>query len=165
MVVASILSRKAPSPSSRVRHSTREIVKIVQMEEYQYTDPVTTFLKELYVEFDFEAAQKALKEAEKVVANDFFLDNFGDEFMDNARYLISEAYCRIHQRIDIGCVPWFHLSLGRVLGLAAGLEMGCASELAGFAIDPPLGLHGTIPLLAIASANSVLFCNRMTNPR
>jgi len=72
------------------------------MEEYQYTDPVTTFLKELYVEFDFEAAQKALKDAEKVVANDFFLDNFGDEFMDNARYLISEAYCRIHQRIDIG---------------------------------------------------------------
>jgi len=72
------------------------------MEEYQYTDPVTTFLKELYVEFDFEAAQKALKEAEKVVTNDFFLDDFGDEFMDNARYLISEAYCRIHQRIDIG---------------------------------------------------------------
>jgi len=102
LVVSSILSRKAPSPSSRVRHSIREIVKIVQMEEYQYTDPVTTFLKELYVEFDFEAAQKALTEAEKVVANDFFLDNFGDEFMDNARYLISEAYCRIHQRIDIG---------------------------------------------------------------
>jgi len=107
------------------------------MEEYQYTDPVTTFLKELYVEFDFEAAQKALKEAEKVVANDFFLDNFGDDFMDNARYLISEAYCRIHQRIDIGCVPRFHLSLGRVLGLAVGLEMGHAPELAGFAIDPP----------------------------
>jgi hypothetical protein len=24
--------------------------------------------------------------------------------LDNARYLISEAYCRIHQRIDIACV-------------------------------------------------------------
>ena len=25
-----------------------------------------------------------------------------EEFLDNARCLISEAYCRIHQRIDIG---------------------------------------------------------------
>ena len=165
LVVASILSRKAPSPSSRVRHSIREIVKIVQMEEYQYTDPVTTFLRELYVEFDFEAAQKALKDAEKVVANDFFLDNFGDDFMDNARYLISEAYCRIHQRIDIGCVPWFHLSLGRVLGLDAGLEMGRASELAGFAIDPPLGLLGIIPLLAIASGQLCSVLQLNANPR
>ena len=115
------------------------------MEEYQYTDPVTTFLKELYVEFDFEAAQKALKEAEKVVANDFFLDNFGDEFMDNARYLISEAYCRIHQRIDIGCVLQLHTTLGRVLGLAMKLRVGCASELAGFATYPPLVLLGVDP--------------------
>jgi len=52
----------------------------------------------------FEAAQRELKEAEKVVVDDFFLNEFRDEFMDNARYLISEAsrYCRIHQRIDIG---------------------------------------------------------------
>lgn len=71
------------------------------MEEYQYQDPVTAFLKELYVEFDFEAAQRELSKAETVVANDFFLSEFRDEFMDNARYLISEAYCRIHQRIDI----------------------------------------------------------------
>ena len=74
------------------------------MEEYQYHDPVTSFLKELYSDFDFEAAQKELKEAEIVVADDFFLNEFKDEFMDNARYLISEAYCRIHQRIDIGFV-------------------------------------------------------------
>lgn len=30
---------------------------MIQTEEYQYTDPVTQFLKELYVDFDFEAAQ------------------------------------------------------------------------------------------------------------
>lgn len=76
------------------------------MEEYQYQDPVTQFLKELYVEFDFEAAQKELSKAEIVVSNDFFLGEFREDFMDNARYLISEAYCRIHQRIDIGCVSF-----------------------------------------------------------
>ena len=106
LATAAVLSRKSASGalSSRVRHSIREIVKVIQMEEYQYQDPVTQFLKELYVEFDFEAAQKELGKAETVVANDFFLGEFRDDFMDNARYLISEAYCRIHQRIDIAYV-------------------------------------------------------------
>jgi translation initiation factor 3 subunit E len=71
------------------------------MEEYQYKDPVTQFLRELYVEFDFEAAQKSLAIAERVTENDFFLVDLKQEFLDNARYLISEAYCRIHQKIDI----------------------------------------------------------------
>ncbi|OCH88445.1 eukaryotic translation initiation factor 3, subunit 6 [Obba rivulosa] len=104
LATAAVLSRKSASGalSSRVRHSIREIVKVIQTEEYQYQDPVTAFLKELYVEFDFEAAQRELGKAEGVVANDFFLAEFRDDFMDNARYLISEAYCRIHQRIDIG---------------------------------------------------------------
>lgn len=109
LVTAAILSRKAASTSSaaspistRVRHAIREVVKVIQTEEYQYQDPVTSFLKELYIEFDFEAAQKQLTLAEEVIGNDFFLSDFKDEFLDNARYLISEAYCRIHQKIDIG---------------------------------------------------------------
>ncbi|KAL4062111.1 eIF3 subunit 6 N terminal domain-containing protein [Scleroderma citrinum] len=106
ITAAAILSRKSAAggnnTSSRVRNSIREIVKVIQMEEYQYQDPVTSFLKELYVEFDFEAAQQELALAERVVGDDFFLGEFREEFLDNARYLISEAYCRIHQRIDIG---------------------------------------------------------------
>ena len=74
------------------------------MEEHQYQDPVTSFLKELYVEFDFEAAQRELTLAVQIVGEDFFLTEFRDEFLDNARYLISKAYCRIHQKTDIGCV-------------------------------------------------------------
>ncbi|KAF8466542.1 eukaryotic translation initiation factor 3 subunit 6 [Russula ochroleuca] len=109
LAVAAVLSRRSQAASaagatpvsSRVRHAIREVVKVVQLEEYQYSDPVTKFLKELYVEFDFEAAQRQLQLAERVVANDFFLSETREEFLDNARYLISEAYCRIHQRIDI----------------------------------------------------------------
>ncbi|KAI0254558.1 hypothetical protein BJV78DRAFT_1359460 [Lactifluus subvellereus] len=63
----------------------REVVKIVQLEEYQYSDPVTKFLKELYVEFDFEAAQCQLQLAERVVGNDFFLSEYREDFLDNAR--------------------------------------------------------------------------------
>ncbi|KAF9525591.1 eukaryotic translation initiation factor 3 subunit 6 [Crepidotus variabilis] len=110
LTAAAILSRKVAAGvntagsapiSSKVRNAIREVVKVIQTEEYQYKDPVTAFLKELYVEFDFEAAQKELTLAEEVVGNDFFLSEFKDEFLDNARYLISEAYCRIHQKIDI----------------------------------------------------------------
>jgi translation initiation factor 3 subunit E len=115
LATAAILSRKTSASgttatSSRVRNSIREIVKVIQTEEYQYQDPVTSFLKELYVEFDFEAAQRELTKAESVVENDFFLGEFREDFLDNARYLISEAYCRIHQRIDIACVLLIFLS-------------------------------------------------------
>ena len=79
-------------------------MKVIQMEDYQSQDPVTSSLKDLYVEFDFEAAQRELTLAVQIVGKDFFLNEFRDEFLDNARYLISEAYCRIHQKIDIGCV-------------------------------------------------------------
>ena len=44
--------------SSRVWYAIKEVVKFIQMEEYQYTDPVMSSLKELYIEFDFEAAQR-----------------------------------------------------------------------------------------------------------
>ncbi|TDL17852.1 eukaryotic translation initiation factor 3, subunit 6 [Rickenella mellea] len=109
LATAAILSRKQSSggasttgaTSARVRHALKEIVKVVQTEGYQYHDPITDFLKELYVEFDFEAAQRELTAAERVVENDFFLGEFREDFLDNARYLISEAYCRIHHRIDI----------------------------------------------------------------
>ncbi|KIP06870.1 hypothetical protein PHLGIDRAFT_106524 [Phlebiopsis gigantea 11061_1 CR5-6] len=106
LTAAAVLSRKAASVSgstvsTRVRHSIREVVKVIQMEEYQYQDPITSFLKELYVEFDFEAAQRELAKAVEAVSDDFFLAEFKDDFLENARYLISEAYCRIHQRIDI----------------------------------------------------------------
>lgn len=106
LAAAAIISRKssAASASRTVRASLQQIVKIVQTEEYQYSDPITLFLKELYVEFDFEGAQKALGEAEAVLSNDFFLSDYKEEFLDNARFIVSEAYIRIHQKIDIAYV-------------------------------------------------------------
>ncbi|KAG8758871.1 eukaryotic translation initiation factor 3 subunit E [Serendipita sp. 396] len=102
LTAAAIVTRKvAATVSGRARHALKEIVRVIQMEEYQYADPITRFLKELYIEFDFDAAQQSLATAAQVVENDFFLSDLKQDFLDNARYLISEAYCRIHQRIDI----------------------------------------------------------------
>lgn len=97
LVAAAILSRSASNSTRRLKDLTR----IVQMEEYQYSDPVTNFLKDLYLDFDFDKAQERLAVAESVVRADFFLSGFADAFIENARWLVSEVFCRIHQRIDI----------------------------------------------------------------
>ncbi|KIL62678.1 hypothetical protein M378DRAFT_12735 [Amanita muscaria Koide BX008] len=61
----------SPPVSSRVRTALREIVKVIQTEEYQYQDP------------------KALNEAVDVVENAFFLGEFKGDILNDARYLIS----------------------------------------------------------------------------
>ncbi|KAE9389700.1 hypothetical protein BT96DRAFT_959976 [Gymnopus androsaceus JB14] len=85
-----LLLETALGSSATVKNAVREVVKVIRMENYQYVDPVTAFLMQLHVEFDFEAAQKELQKAEKVASDDFFLGDFHDEFLE------------IHQRIDIG---------------------------------------------------------------
>lgn len=82
----------------------KDLIRIVRQEGYEYSDPVTEFIKALYVDFDFEEAQRKLSTAEKVLREDFFLQDIAEPFVEAARHLISESYCKIHQRIDIKLV-------------------------------------------------------------
>lgn len=59
------------------------------------------FLQCLYVRFDFDAAQEKLQACQEVLENDLFLYQHTETFMKEARQLIFETYCRIHQKIDI----------------------------------------------------------------
>lgn len=86
---------------STYQKQLKDIVRIVRQEGYEYRDPVTEFIRALYVEFDFEEAQRQLSEAENVLRGDFFLQSTAEPFIEAARHLISESYCKIHQRIDI----------------------------------------------------------------
>ncbi|KAI1935000.1 eukaryotic translation initiation factor 3 subunit E [Ophidiomyces ophidiicola] len=87
--------------SSLYQKQLKDLIRIVRQEEYEYHDPITDFVKALYIDFDFEEAQKKLGEAEEVLRSDFFLVAAADAFVESARHLISESYCKIHQRIDI----------------------------------------------------------------
>ncbi|KAI9355574.1 eIF3 subunit 6 N terminal domain-containing protein [Pilaira anomala] len=87
--------------NKRRKNQMKELVKIIEQETYEYKDPVTEFVEALFVRFDFEGAQKKLKECEDVLSNDFFLAATQEDFMESARQFISETYCRIHQKIDI----------------------------------------------------------------
>ncbi|XP_042897232.1 eukaryotic translation initiation factor 3 subunit E-A isoform X2 [Parasteatoda tepidariorum] len=79
----------------------KELVKVIQQESYQYRDPITEFVECLYVNFDFDGAQKKLRECEQVLANDFFLVSCLDAFIQNARLVIFETFCCIHQCLSI----------------------------------------------------------------
>ena len=102
LAAAVITNRSRPHKHSGVyQKQLKDLIRVVRQEDYEYTDPITDFVKALYVEFDFEEAQKKLGEAEDVLRSDFFLVSAADAFVDAARHLISESYCKIHQRIDI----------------------------------------------------------------
>merc|ERR1711862_949698 len=77
--------------SSR-RNVMLDLVKVIQEESYTYRDPITSFIEDLYVNFDFDSAQQKLRRCETVLAKDFF---------ENSRLMIFETFCRIHQCISI----------------------------------------------------------------
>nr|AAQ97773.1 eukaryotic translation initiation factor 3, subunit 6 48kDa [Danio rerio] len=84
------------------RQVLKDLVKVIQQESYTYKDPITEFVECLYVNFDFDSAQKKLRECEAVLVNDFFLVACLEDFIENARLFIFETFCRIHQCISIG---------------------------------------------------------------
>ncbi|KAI5309735.1 eukaryotic translation initiation factor 3 subunit E, partial [Ascosphaera atra] len=102
LTAAVITNRSRSNKSSTLYYKQlKDLVNVVRQEGYEYSDPLTDFVKALYIDYDFEEAQKKLREAEDVLRSDFFLVAAADAFVDSARHLISESYCKIHQRIDI----------------------------------------------------------------
>lgn len=85
----------------RLKHLMKDTVWIIHHESSTYTDPVTRFLLALYVEMDFDQAQIELQNCKEVCKVDYFLNRHWSEFEENARLLIFETYCRIHQCINI----------------------------------------------------------------
>lgn len=104
LAAAVITNRNRPlgkNQQTQYQKQLRDMIRIVRQEGYEYSDPLTDFIKALYVDFDFEEAQKKLLESDVLLRSDFFLVATADSFKEAARHLISESYCRIHQRIDI----------------------------------------------------------------
>lgn len=83
------------------RNALKDLIKVIQQESYTYRDPITEFLEHLYVNFDFEGARLKLHECQTVIINDFFIIIWLNEFIENARLMIFETFCRIHQCITI----------------------------------------------------------------
>eukprot|EP00667_Euglena_gracilis_P011898 EG_transcript_12177 len=87
--------------NKKKRNQLKELVRVIDQEAATYSDPVTEFVHALFVNYDFELAQEKLANCEAVLVNDFFLVSCHEEFLENAKLMIFENYCRIHHVIDI----------------------------------------------------------------
>jgi len=85
----------------RLKLALKDTVEIIRLESHAYSDPITRFLVALYIDLDFDGAQHELSECKKVCAADKFLACHWTDFEENARLLIFETYCQIHQCIYI----------------------------------------------------------------
>jgi len=88
----------------RLKHLVKDTVQIINLESSSYSDPVTRFLLALYIEMDYDDAQRGLQKCEQVCKGDFFLNAHWAEFQENARLHVFESYCRIHQCINISMI-------------------------------------------------------------
>lgn len=102
LAAAVITGRDRSRNSGLHQKQLKDVVRIVRQEAYEYADPITEFVRALYVDFDFDDAQEQLRRADEVLRSDFFLAGLADAFLDAARHLITESFCKIHARIDIG---------------------------------------------------------------
>ncbi|KAK4167018.1 eIF3 subunit 6 N terminal domain-containing protein [Cladorrhinum sp. PSN259] len=101
LAVAVITNRTKAKNLGIQQKQMKDIVRIVKQEAYEYQDPITRFVHALAIDFDFEEAQRQLVLAEEVLRSDFFLLAHADSFVDSARHLIFESYCKIHARISL----------------------------------------------------------------
>lgn len=101
LIAAVITGRTRSRNSSTQQKQLKDIVRYVRQESYEYVDPITQFVSALYIAHDFNAAREALHEAAEVCRSDFFLASSADAFIEAARYLICESYCKIFSRMNI----------------------------------------------------------------
>jgi translation initiation factor 3 subunit E len=101
LIAAVITGRNRGRNSSLQQKQMKDVVRYVRQEAYEYNDPVTQFISALYIAHDFDAAREALRKAEEVCRSDFFLAGSADAFVDSARHLICESYCKIFSRMNI----------------------------------------------------------------
>lgn len=100
-LTAAVLISKRRKVSDR--RSLRQLINL--MNDCDYRDPVTDFVEQLCIKFDFERAQKMLLLCDDVLKIDFFLTGQRGLFMEEARVFMFENYCRIHHKMllsDLG---------------------------------------------------------------
>lgn len=52
--------------NKRRRNMLKELIKVIQQEQYSYKDPIAEFLECLYINYDFDGTQTKMHECEEV---------------------------------------------------------------------------------------------------
>ena len=59
--------------NKRRRGAMKDLMRCIEQESYEYSDPITRFLDCLFLQYDFEGAQQQLALCEQVLHDDYFL--------------------------------------------------------------------------------------------
>jgi translation initiation factor 3 subunit E len=87
--------------SKRRTRLLKDLVRVISQEKYEYSDPITEFVRCLFVDYDFEGAQEKLEQCGAVLDGDFFLVAKKEAFIEAAREQLFSQYCAIHKCIEM----------------------------------------------------------------
>lgn len=107
-VIALLLTNRKKNFYSNLRTVVNVLRHIPPSAAAGPADPLVTFFKAVLVDFSFDAAQSSLADCGSAVATDFFLQHLltPAEFVESARTLMFEVYCRVHSTIDLRLLAW-----------------------------------------------------------
>lgn len=80
------------------------IINALRYVRIKYSDPFTSFLVSMYIDYDFTIAQKCIAQVKAVCERDMFLHELGNNIEEQCRVIIFETYCRIHKSINIDMI-------------------------------------------------------------
>jgi translation initiation factor 3 subunit E len=106
-----VIAALVMSTRRQKRNLLRELVRFIELDGYKIVDdPIVGFIQSLIGNLDFESAERKLCECEPALRDDLFLRGSVDVFLENARQLILETYCRIHDCVDLyECADRLHM--------------------------------------------------------
>lgn len=87
----------------RRRQLTRELIKIMNQDQLaEYSDPIVEFFRSLMINVEFDAMDEKMKACKITLLSDFFLyEEIMPLFIEKARVVTFEIYCRIHKEIEL----------------------------------------------------------------
>ncbi|EAN32659.1 PCI domain protein [Theileria parva strain Muguga] len=82
----------------------KTISNVIANTKHKYNDTFTSLLGALFVDFNFEAAQKHIVEIKEACYVDVLLNPLKDAIEESSRHIIFETYCRIHKSINLDII-------------------------------------------------------------
>nr|PVC51116.1 eukaryotic translation initiation factor 3, subunit 6 [Theileria orientalis] len=82
----------------------KTISNLIANAKDKYNDTFTSLLGALFVDFDFDAAQKHIVAINEACSVDFLLNPLKGAIEEGSRHIIFETYCRVHKSIDIDII-------------------------------------------------------------
>lgn len=80
----------------------KDIIKAVEIENYEYNDPFTNLIQNLFIDFKFNKLNEILNNIEILIEIDFFINHLSkDEFINNIIELIIRSVLKIYKKLSI----------------------------------------------------------------